>query len=60
MAVLLNQKMMGRAAFRAIFFLPVVLATGIMETIEAQNILGTYMGESSGIDDGSGSSWSPS
>ena len=55
MAVLLNQKMMGRAAFRAIFFLPVVLATGIMETIEAQNILGTYMGESSGIDDGSGS-----
>ena len=56
MAVLLNQKMMGRAAFRAIFFLPVVLATGIMETIESQNILGTYMGESSGIDDGSGSS----
>ena len=31
MAVLLNQKMMGRAAFRAIFFLPVVLATGVME-----------------------------
>ena len=56
MAVLLNQKMMGRAAFRAIFFLPVVLATGIMESIEAQNILGSYMGEASGIDDGSGSS----
>ena len=56
MAILLNQKMMGRAAFRAIFFLPVVLATGIMETIENQNILGAYMGESSGIDDGSGSS----
>lgn len=56
MAVLLNQKMMGRAAFRAIFFLPVVLATGIMETIEASNILGSYMGETSGIDDGSGSS----
>ncbi len=56
MAVLLNQKMAGRAAFRAIFFLPVVLATGIMESIEAENILGTYMGESSGIDDGSGSS----
>lgn len=30
MAVMLNQKMMGRAAFRAIFFLPVVLSTGIM------------------------------
>ncbi len=56
MAVLLNQKMMGRAAFRAIFFLPVVLATGIMESIEAQNILGEYMGDASGIDDGSGSS----
>ena len=56
MAVLLNQKMAGRAAFRAIFFLPVVLATGIMESIEAANILGSYMGESSGIDDGSGSS----
>ncbi len=56
MAVLLNQKMAGRAAFRAIFFLPVVLATGIMETVEAGNILGSYMGETSGIDDGSGSS----
>ena len=56
MAVLLNQKMAGRAAFRAIFFLPVVLATGIMESIEASNILGSYMGESNGIDDGSGSS----
>ena len=56
MAILLNQKMAGRAAFRAIFFLPVVLATGIMESIEAQNILGEYMGSTEGIDDGSGSS----
>lgn len=56
MAILLNQKMVGRAAFRAIFFLPVVLSTGIMETIEAQNILGSYLDESAGIDDGSGSS----
>ena len=56
MAILLNQKMMGRAAFRAVFFLPVVLSTGIMESIEAANILGSYMGETSGIDDGSGSS----
>ena len=55
MAVLLNQKMAGRAAFRAIFFLPVVLATGIMESIEASNILGSYMGETGGID-GSGAS----
>ena len=32
-AVILNQKMVGRAAFRAIFFLPVVVSTGIMESI---------------------------
>ncbi len=57
MAVLLNQKMVGRAAFRAIFFIPVILSTGLMETIEAQNSLGEAM-EGSGIDDGSGSSTS--
>ncbi len=56
MAVMLNQKMVGRAAFRAIFFIPVVLSTGIMEGIDAQNILDDYMGSTSGIDDGSGSS----
>ena len=54
MAVLLNQKMAGRAAFRAIFFLPVVLSTGIMESIELSNVLGSSLGESAGIDDGSG------
>lgn len=56
MAVLLNQKMAGRAVFRAIFFIPVILSTGIMESIESQNILSDYMGEASGIDDGSGES----
>ncbi len=54
MAVLLNQKMAGRAAFRAIFFIPVILSTGIMESIEGQNLLGTTMSE--GINDGSGES----
>ncbi|MBO5789292.1 MAG: sugar ABC transporter permease [Clostridia bacterium] len=38
-AVILNQKMAGRAAFRAIFFIPVILATGMMETIESLDIL---------------------
>ncbi len=52
MAVLLNQKMAGRAVFRAIFFIPVILSTGIMESIEGQNILGTMM-EGSGSVDGS-------
>ena len=56
MAVLLNQKMIGRAAFRAIFFIPVILSTGLMETIEAGNMLGSYMDSASGIDDGSGES----
>ncbi len=54
MAVLLNQKMMGRAAFRAILFLPVVLSTGIMESIESMNSFGAMM--EGGINDGSGSS----
>ena len=56
MAVMLNQKMAGRAVFRAIFFIPVILSTGIMESIAAGDILSTYMDESGGIDDGSGSS----
>ena len=56
MAVLLNQKMAGRAIFRAIFFIPVILATGIMETVESMNIMDDYMGDVSGIEDGSGQS----
>lgn len=50
MAVLLNQKMAGRAVFRAIFFIPVILSTGIMESIEGQNILGSMMEGSDSID----------
>ena len=55
-AVVLNQKMLGRAAFRAIFFIPVVLSTGLMETINASDTLSGYMGggEGGGISDGSG------
>ena len=56
MAVLLNQKMAGRAVFRAILFIPVILSTGIMESIESQNVLGDYMEDASGIEDGSGQS----
>lgn len=50
MAILLNQKMMGRAAFRAIFFLPVVLATGIMTPPPESSI------DSGGFDNGAGES----
>lgn len=58
MAILLNQKMAGRGIFRAIFFIPVILSTGLMEGIEAQNIIGTSMESAEGINDGSGVSTS--
>jgi ABC-type sugar transport systems, permease components len=55
MAVLLNQKMVGRAAFRAIFFIPVILTTGLIAQIDQGNQLIEFMGsETSSIDDGSG------
>ena len=49
MAVLLNQKMAGRAVFRAIFFIPVILSTGLMESINAQNIMTEYGEETDSI-----------
>ena len=56
-AILLNQKMIGRAAFRAIFFIPVLLTTGLIASIDAANSLGEMMDSSGGgIDTGSGSS----
>lgn len=54
MAVMLNQNMAGRGVFRAIFFIPVILSTGIMETIAASDILQDYAEESGGIDNGAG------
>ena len=53
-AIILNQKIAGRAAFRAIFFIPVILTTGLISEIDSANILSTYMESSTGIDDGSG------
>ena len=43
-AVVLNQKMIGRAAFRAIFFVPVILSTGLMESIAARDITSGSIG----------------
>ena len=34
-AVVLNHKMLGRAVFRAIFFIPVIISTGLMDSINA-------------------------
>ena len=53
-AVVLNQKMLGRAAFRAIFFVPVIISTGLMESINGSDIASGEM--QGGVDDGSGQS----
>ncbi len=49
-AVVLNQKMLGRAVFRAIFFVPVIIATGIMESINYDDSISENMGN---VNDGS-------
>ncbi len=52
MAVMLNQKMKGRAVFRAIFFIPVIVSTGIIETIDLQNIIAQAQESVTTISDG--------
>jgi len=53
-AVILNQKVLGRAVFRAIFFIPVICATGLMDSVEeSASSLNDYMGDQSqGINTG--------
>lgn len=53
MAVLLNQKMRGRAIFRAIFFIPVIVSTGIIESIDLANSLANTMSQVSTGEEGS-------
>ena len=52
MAILLNQKMAGRTLFRAIFFIPVILSTGIVEKIDMNNSFASYYGSGESIDTG--------
>ncbi len=52
-AVVLNQKMFGRAAFRAIFFIPVILSTGLMDSINQSDVIADSMASGS-ISTGSG------
>ncbi len=52
-AVVLNQKMLGRAVFRAIFFIPVIISTGLMDSINANDKVSDDM--QNGIQDGTGS-----
>lgn len=51
-AVLLNQKMKGRAIFRAIFFIPVIVSTGIIESIDLQNFLAQAQQDPTAISQG--------
>ena len=53
-AIILNGKMAGRAAFRAIFFIPVIVSTGIIEAIDLQNSLAAGLSSGSTIDTGGG------
>ncbi|MBD2867065.1 carbohydrate ABC transporter permease [Paenibacillus arenilitoris] len=57
LAVLLNQKFVGRSVARSIFFLPVILASGIIMSLESTSLVQAIneQSESSGILRGFGS-----
>lgn len=52
MATLLNQKFKGRTLARAIFFLPVILATGIVARVEATDMMFSLLRTGEGVDTG--------
>ena len=54
MALLLNQDMKGRAAFRAIFFVPVILSTGLIDQLDFGAKVAEALANGTQIDDGSG------
>ena len=57
MAIILNQKMPGRTFFRAIFFLPVILSTGVIDSIDSGSAMLESLNNSTGsIDTGEGES----
>lgn len=58
MAVLLNQKVLGRAVFRAIFFVPVILGTGLIDELDslANPVLDNMTTTQGATDGGTGSS----
>ena len=57
MAIILNQKMPGRTVFRAIFFLPVILSTGLIDYFDSQSkALENMENMTGGIDTGEGES----
>ena len=58
MAVLLNQKVLGRAVFRAIFFVPVILGTGLIDELAslANPVLDNMQQQQGATDGGTGTS----
>lgn len=55
MAIILNQKMTGRAVFRAIFFLPVILSTGIIDSIDSNSaFMAALENSQGGVDNNTG------
>ena len=46
-ANVLNQKFIGRSAARAILFLPVILATGLISSVESNDLIHTMYGSAS-------------
>ena len=48
MAIMLNQKMAGRALFRSIFFVPVVISVGVIETLLSNAAMTSYYEEGVG------------
>ena len=55
MAIILNQKMTGRAIFRAIFFLPVILSTGIIDSIDSNSaFMAALENSQGGVDNNTG------
>ena len=51
-AVILNLKIKGRVIFRAIFFVPVIVATGLIAKVDSNNVLLTALMSPGGIDTG--------
>lgn len=53
-AVLLNSDIKGRTVFRAIFFLPVIVCTGLISSIDKQSLVMEFMSDSANTIESSG------
>ena len=56
-ATMLNQNMKGRTVFRALFFVPVVLVTGIATMAESGNLVMESYQSMSGVNSGAGTTY---